>query len=95
MRAPVFPALTHASASPAFTRSIDILREEFFLFLSAETADSSISTTSVDLIISNLGCDLFGPNAFSIGPTAPTSLIERFGLSCTIEQAAGTVTGMP
>ena len=95
MRAPVLPALTHASAFPAFTRSIDIRREESFLFLSAETADSSIPTTSVDLTISSLGCDFSGPNAFSIESIAPTSFIERSGLSCTIAQAAGTVTGMP
>ena len=45
--APVFPALTHASASPFFTRFIATLIEESFLCLRATDGESSILITSL------------------------------------------------
>ena len=46
MSAPVFPALTQASASPLFTSSIASLSEESFFFRNASAGGSSIATTS-------------------------------------------------
>jgi hypothetical protein len=45
--APVWPALTTASASPFFTRSTARLIDESFFLRTASTAPSCISTTCV------------------------------------------------
>ena len=96
--APVLPALTQASASPAFTRSIATRIEESFFLRSASCGFSSMETTCVASLHGDAIAAMRAAPSRSSARSArrrPTSTMRRSDSRSSASSAAGTVTPGP
>ena len=97
IKAPVLPALTHASATPSLTRLTATRIDELRLPRSACAGCSSIATTSLAGFTLSRS-DSLAPwwrNSRSIASCRPTRMIETSSSRLRKSIAAGTVTLTP
>lgn len=97
MRAPVFPALTQASAIPSLTRFRATRMEESFLLRNALDGASSIITVWLACRVFSLstGTAEWRSSSAVMDASSPTRIICRSGYPVNACKAAGTTTAQP